>query len=1358
MIASVPWGKDNGTERHRAMVDVDSEDGMVGGMTPIALVDCGLEDLVAALLHEQPVVTPEGDSPFVLENDDARRILAYYARRRDLWPRTKNVQVREIEDVLRALEDDPPPVKATRIAGAAGKRLWTLRRVEAHRFAGLHRHCGADGEDPEDFVFEIDRDVTLIRGFNGAGKTALQNVIIWCLTGRALRSQHLPEEIHEPMQVYRSESDEDDGGRESGFKLPPVVPIPSGADLDALDDKPRIDTWARLTFHEEASGQKCVVRRTLTVGAQGKIGMAVTGLEELELPDLAVEVGTLIPGIAAHMRFDDKTTLTNAIAQLTGLKPLEDLGRRSARMVKRLRQDVKGDTERQAAARLSDFKSKRQNILDAWTVRSDLGDPAALIAPDEDTEQGACRKSITDTRADLERTRQELGSRAESVLGQASQLATRDGADTLSQRLAKASEGLKGSELNVLPSIGTIRNLRAVSNEDIEVAEALIAEMAARAKAVSERLRNKREAARWQLYTRVAAWHREHHNGAGFETCPVCGTDLNEVPPDALLDKDVKEALLLCGEADSDAAKGAEDWERDAAREFLDKLPESLRRFADEAPSPGLLQIYRNAFVDELLADSHFGGALQLLKQNVETVWELATTENPLPPVPETDPAIWPDEFQNGTLVGRGVNVEQAIRLAKHRKTGATAIKGMVERYIGRAGTPEGKEPEAAEAGVEASLLPLCNQVEALRLCVTNSKPILSLLEQLDGLETVRKGCAELNNRLERIGKAADAMEAFADFENLVSQQVSGLVNALDRGTQSWLERIYSSHYHGGPAYSGFNAAEEKGLGLRAGIGDMRVPAYKIMNAAQLRACVWAFVFSLWEHVRSKVGGIDCILLDDPQNQFDPINAENLAAAIPVMPEHGMRPVVTSSDHRFLAGIRDKLPRRATGSPSWQALVMNPVSSSRLTAGVGPDGEEIVELRKDWLADRDNEDKARKFVSMVRIYVENRLWGLLATDPMVRCKPTLADLLQSLRSAHNNGERPFDEVPFMALLSHASFRDAAPFVQLINKAHHRPQDLTPNDAKQVDDAFNEIEQLMRCCSASYARFMGRLTHEDRDLFLYDLPPAPEPVPIKKEAVQILGAVSARSSSDVLATDEAVELLDFAELGDIAFYVVRSPGLGLLSLQGQVVMVSLEMEARNGDPVVGLNGDRMYLRRLSADQRRAPSSVILTCDQTGTESVPPSLILPKARTRLLPVIGVLYDQQTFAGKDEVVATSGSRLLERDLVAARVTDDSAYPVIRGGDLVLMESVANLDAEALTHLEDRIVVVVAGNGSESFSYLKRIGGQVTPGIRILENVGLKGSALPIAMSEDTAPADVLFLQKLWRVHGTLRQRTDM
>ena len=56
----------------------DSEEGEAGGLTAINLIDCGLEELVAALLHGQPIAMPEGGPPFVLENDNARRIFALW--------------------------------------------------------------------------------------------------------------------------------------------------------------------------------------------------------------------------------------------------------------------------------------------------------------------------------------------------------------------------------------------------------------------------------------------------------------------------------------------------------------------------------------------------------------------------------------------------------------------------------------------------------------------------------------------------------------------------------------------------------------------------------------------------------------------------------------------------------------------------------------------------------------------------------------------------------------------------------------------------------------------------------------------------------------------------------------------------------------------------------------------------------------------------------------------------------------------------------------------------------------------------------------------------------------------------------
>ncbi len=532
----------------------------------------------------------------------------------------------------------------------------------------------------------------------------------------------------------------------------------------------------------------------------------------------------------------------------------------------------------------------------------------------------------------------------------------------------------------------------------------------------------------------------------------------------------------------------------------------------------------------------------------------------------------------------------------------------------------------------------------------------------------------------------------------------------------------------------------------------MRVPAHQVMNASLLRACVWAFLFSLWGHVRSQSGGLDCLLLDDPQTHFDPINSENLASAILTMPAASMHPIITSNDSRFVASVQDKLPARAADSPTWTALRLDPVSSSRMTASTSSAVEEIRERRDRWREDRNSTPKAQEFVERVRVDAENRLWNLLATDPLVMHSPTLADLLNQLRGARNGGERPFEEKPFEKLLDHPALKSKASFYVTINKAHHRLAEVTPYDAAEVDKAFEEVENLLRSCAASYARFMGRLTRENDELLPLDGPPVPTPAIVPNAGIPVLGTLSARSSSNSLAIAAEGETVSLADLGPVAMYAIRAPTLGTLALSGQVVLASLEREARDGDPVIAMCGDRTYARRLCKDARDV-SRITLAADRSGTERVPPAVMVPTFRTRAMPIVGVLYDVAPRpGGRDEAIPVDRSDILSRRLQAARVVDDSAHPVIRDGDVVLMERVDGLRREQITLLEGWIVAVAAAGAGGSFGFLKRMGQEVAPGLRIFENIGLNGSSVCIGMSDDTKNAE-LQAGALWRVQGVLR-----
>lgn len=261
---------------------------------PIRLENYSLDEVVRLLTAGVPVHRANDDA-FRLDTDDKRKAFAFYGRNRDLWPRNRTVQAKEVEGLLTALEAELPAATARTSRSAGDRPVWHLERVEAHRFGGLHRHLGPNGEDPDDFVLDINKEITLVSGFNGAGKTALLSAVIWCLTGKALRSQHMPDEVHEPMAVeWTADSDAiGEGDNRPEIAIPPIVPIPSAENLEKLVDQPKLDTWVRLTFKREDAAEIRSVTRRLQVSGK-KLTAPVEGLDALGISALALEVGTLI--------------------------------------------------------------------------------------------------------------------------------------------------------------------------------------------------------------------------------------------------------------------------------------------------------------------------------------------------------------------------------------------------------------------------------------------------------------------------------------------------------------------------------------------------------------------------------------------------------------------------------------------------------------------------------------------------------------------------------------------------------------------------------------------------------------------------------------------------------------------------------------------------------------------------------------------------------------------------------------------------------------------------------------------------------------------------------------------------------
>ena len=581
----------------------------------VALEASTLEEVVDALASGKAIALPLNSGTFSLQGEDACAVLRFYAGRRDLWPQQKQLSPKEIDEIVLAVELPKPVAGRPRAAlHQAGRPRWRITRVEVHRFAGLHRHCDAKGHAPELLTVELDRDVTCVWGFNGAGKTAFQSAIMWCLTGRALRSQHRPDEIHEPMSVEMA-TDDSDATPPRTLSIPPIVPLPSAAELAALQDRPALDTWVQLTLRDR-SGREVQIRRSLVQSPRGALTVQVQGLGQLDLPDLAIEAGTLMPAIAATMRFDEKTTFAAAIAQLTGLKPLEDLGRRAVRLEKRLSGEEITHVENAKAEAFTRFASSKRTFAEAWEANLDaLGPLPDLLSPDQETPDKSCLAAIESAKEHLERARDGGQSDIATILGAVPQLGSKEQVTAFINLLNEAKDHLGAASIGSLPSIVMAKRVAAIDASERASARALLSSLRDRAQAQVARLNDQARAARWQLYALVGQWHKQHHAGELLADCPVCGSDLEQVPPDALLDAGIADALRMSMEADADVAKSLQEWQRDAASELLESLPQTLRPFADASPPASLLDVYRSAFVTELLAPATFSNQLRRLKR-----------------------------------------------------------------------------------------------------------------------------------------------------------------------------------------------------------------------------------------------------------------------------------------------------------------------------------------------------------------------------------------------------------------------------------------------------------------------------------------------------------------------------------------------------------------------------------------------------------------------------------------------------------------------------------------------------------------------------------------------------------------------
>jgi hypothetical protein len=1316
----------------------------------VDIADLTLDQVVNHLVVGDAVHVA-GGGDFSLPLKDSRNLLAFYSKNRQAyWNPEKDTNIidGEIDRLLEALDRDVQiDILAPKTAG--DQRRWQLVKVTAHRFRGLHRHCDDKGAAPEPFTLDISRQATLFRGFNGAGKTSLISAICWCLTGYGHSSQGLPAPLHLPITVRVA--DENGCASDDAFDLPPIVPIPTESELIAVGGKPQTDTWVRLKLRSLTDGSEAEVERRLERDGKRGFKTSSAGLERLGLSDLALQVGTLMPGIAATARFDDKTTLSQAIATLTGLRPLAHFGTRSARLHERLTGKYRKQAAEEKERCESDAATQLLTLKDILKEGDGLPDLSCVVAPNESFPEG-WELGLKQAEEILREAEEKTSADARLIIGNLPKLTNDTEIERFDNAIKVARECFSNAALKGLPSMQVAIRLAELSEEDLVKSEAVIRDIEREAAKLVENLSNVQLANKVRLYGLVAKWCEEVHPGHEITNCPVCERDFMQrgaAPIDPVLNKTVLQALEDARTADVALLKTAAEWERDTKKGLHDRLPENLRQFIDNDVPLNLASIYETALSKEVFQQAEFPTALKSMAKGVAlrcvAAWKNAPAFEPLSDIRIPDGV--PDHSKLRSSLQR---IRRAISLSRYRAVNSEFARNAVVNVL---------RGDADEVALTADNRSIYGQLEILRAYRETATIFAGVRRQLGQIKETCDRWTKVRDRIDKLERAARAVEPFKSFPGLVHDQVAGLISDLQEKATLWSRRMYKAHFLQAPEYAGLDSAKSDGFTFLAAHGRHLVEAHYVMNSSALRVFLSAFVLALWQQIWSRSGGISVFLMDDPQDLLDPGNIANLASTVPSLIAEGINPIIVSNDFLFVPAIEAFVAAdpHGKGSVRTETWEFSAISTSKCTVSLAPVADEVRVRCAIWQkGDPNDVGLSREFVHPVRVRIEIKLWDLLASDPTVLHDPTMGDLLGKIANARKRGERPFNEEPFRRLLELPELKPGASFREVINKAHHgRADQVTPVEAETVRLGYEDVLSAIDACWLAYARFMGRLPPDEAVAEAQKLSPEPKRLTLSCSPVAIIGRLAARAAGASLAAiDEAAELLELSALGEVSLFTLRAPTLGLVAFPGQTLIASEVAEVKNGDLAVIRTPGRTYARRVGIDKADRSRIALETMPSTNPR-VPQTHFVQRSSSQLAKIIGVLFDEIVPAkSQDEVVETGGSPVLEQVVAAACVVGDSAFPVALDKGYVLLG-----EAPDLSLLDGRILAVVTKPdefSTERFAYLKRLG-KVMPGsktVYYLENVGQigEGEFVQFPMRGVPLAVGVPIVEQRWKVLGTL------
>ncbi|MBB3941459.1 hypothetical protein GGR39_003136 [Novosphingobium fluoreni] len=1275
------------------------------GLSPVRALHLLTTDLLLAeLVSGRPIATNEGHR-LTLESNAARGVLSWYRAAPAKW--AGNVMTPDCEAIITSIGANPDQVPAPAVSAYHERRVLRLAKIVAHRFAGLHAYGTAD-EPSTDFVFEPNSPITIFEGWNGSGKTSLMNSVIWCLTGKLLRPQRLPEagDAEFDCEIDRGAMEE-----VSQHKISAVTPLPSvqhWTPAAAAKTVPA-DTWVELTFELEDGTRLPPIRRTQSRKTNGKLEEVGPNAADLGLDPIAFTLGTTMPGLLPYLQIGNPSELGLAVAKLTGLSDLVALAKHATRARAKIAGDItkerKGELERIEA----DYRQHRNDLEQRVAEFPEMAPASAHPAITDDP------TVFAELSQHFENLKANGLAHARDVLGDTFDASDATQRQSLEQCIAPALEQVR--RLSQLPSMERLAALKLEVDARQEV-NSLIDRLFEEAGTLEELSANPVLERRTQLYARVTDWMREHGK-AHDDHCAICHHSLAEVvDPETggLVAEHLRQVAQDSEILSKTVSQWAEAWTGKLARDLPDALRRDLQKDLPASPSA----ILRAALLDDLFSTEGFTGVLSSLRSKMGTLTDHAM--GTLPAFAEPTQRVLPSRVgAHAAKLSSTLNrLIRALAFVDWMADYRDELVAALEEVRGKTAGPGG--PVGQATGLRAEL----TRLDAI---VKGVAPINAAVDLSKRMTTSQIAHKRKLKAIEDCGTAVEALDEIIPIGGLATAQVEGLQARLHHRAEYWRNAIYQNATTLAPKPHRTGMTPQGAIAIQVGRDGVHAPAQHVSNASALRASLVGFYLAFREHVLRTDGGLSLLILDDPQDLLDYDNRARLARALNKLAEGGAQILATTYDRSF----GRILVAEARGSNRVEHRAVHPVHTSRGTLETSLAIEDLDRKRNEFVANADSAPHAQDYANQARIFLEARL-GDLFDDPAYPAfsaptdAPTLMPLVGRLRSLVTARSNELFRSPVLSrFCEDPALADGAAPRRVLNQAHHRDADaLSYIDVQNVDADLKRLRSAVERVHEEFRRYRWREplqeTLPDNVVPLTVVTAPAFNVPI----VQDIAAFSRHVPSGG-NQDDGLEMLSSQWFDDKSLFYIRKDTMGFTIPAGYIAIVEATPSApADHELVIGRRGTQAFARRLL--RPRNGEGYSLAAEATDPRSGRPTLAFENHELDLHRVVGALFVHVPPPdGREEAAFLEGHPALGRVEVAYRVREESAVPLVMPGQIILGGAIMTLDQ--LDAMEGEMVAVTLEDGD---SILKRIGAPLSrsmPYLRQFETIGGLGASVALA-----------------------------